>query len=485
VDESSPVQVFPRKGNASSTAVLFAGTVAGQLIALLFAPALTRLYEPGTFGSYAVFTSILSVIAVVATLRFDLAIPVAKTEPDASALAVLATGAIGLACIVAAVVAALSGALFSIENEFYTALYIGLLPLAVLLMAWSQVAAFVATRQKAFSQLALSRLVASLFGSITQTVLGLFQFGVIGLVSGFLTGIAAGILVFYRLLYSTIVRFFVSGQRDRLREVAKEYRAFPLYSTWGALLNVLSYHLPLLIISRIFGSVITGYFSLSSRFIFIPLQLIGAAVGQVFLGNAAAAFKERRLAAMVLRLFTILSGIALIVVLPCGCLAPEAFQLVFGAEWAPAGRFASYLTPWLAVLLTGTPLSSVTVVTHRQRGEMKFQVILFASRCATLLIAPRFVGADVTIALFAGISALLWLFYNGWILMLAEVDLTAVGEVLAKGFLMTIPALFYAYWLKGTVLAPGGGRIAAGLGFVLLLGGLSLVYRRMVMKHVH
>ena len=449
---------------------------------VLFAPLLTRFYEPGTFGIYAVFTSLLSVIAVVSTLRFDLAIPVAKRDSEAATLCGLAIGSALLTALLVACVGLISGKL-SPRVPNHSFLYGVLLPLALCGTALTQVASYLGTREKAFSRLSLSRFVTGLFGPSTQAFVGPFHVGIFGLVAGLLCGLSAGVVVFFQTLKHWLVALVRNFSKESVFKVIADYKSFPLFSTWGALLNVLSFHLPLLLVSRSFGAVVTGHLALSTRFIFLPLQLVTSAVGQVFLGNASAALNEGRLGSAVLRLFARLNGAACILVLPLGCLAPEGFQLIFGPDWAPAGRFASYLAPWLAMLVTGSPLSSVSVVTHRQRGEFYFQIALFTSRTAALVVGPRYLGVDATIALFAGASAVLWLYYNVWILNVAGVNMRVVGKIVMTSLLTSLPAVFAAVYLKGLMLDPGLTRVFAVTFFLALLAGLLLVYHQFVKRY--
>jgi O-antigen/teichoic acid export membrane protein len=69
--------------------VLVGGTVGAQVIMVLAAPVLTRLYTPQDFGLLAVFAALLSIVVVVASLRYELAIPLPHDDREAAALLVL------------------------------------------------------------------------------------------------------------------------------------------------------------------------------------------------------------------------------------------------------------------------------------------------------------------------------------------------------------------------------------------------------------
>ena len=56
------------------------------MITVAAAPILTRLYGPESFGVLATFASILALLNVVSSLRYELAIAVPEDDEDAIAL---------------------------------------------------------------------------------------------------------------------------------------------------------------------------------------------------------------------------------------------------------------------------------------------------------------------------------------------------------------------------------------------------------------
>lgn len=79
---------------ARSVAVLAGGTALGQGLAVLASPFLTRLCTPSGFGVLSAYTAIFSILVVVASLRYELAIPLPEDDETAANLLVLS----GLIC---------------------------------------------------------------------------------------------------------------------------------------------------------------------------------------------------------------------------------------------------------------------------------------------------------------------------------------------------------------------------------------------------
>ena len=66
--------ILPKGRFARSVAVVTAGAALGQGLVLVSAPLLTRLYTPADFGVLAVYGSLVSLVAVVSAMRYELAI---------------------------------------------------------------------------------------------------------------------------------------------------------------------------------------------------------------------------------------------------------------------------------------------------------------------------------------------------------------------------------------------------------------------------
>ena len=69
--------------------VLAAAYVLSQAIWLGSAPILTRLYSPDDFGLWALFTTIVSILTTIATLRYEFAIVLPRGERETSNVIVL------------------------------------------------------------------------------------------------------------------------------------------------------------------------------------------------------------------------------------------------------------------------------------------------------------------------------------------------------------------------------------------------------------
>src|SRR5690606_29226339 len=96
--------LFPKHSLARGVGVLVSGTAGAQLLLIVAAPLLSRLYTPSEFGLLAVFTALLSVSTVLASGRYELAIPLPEKDKDAKHLL-----ALSLICVTISTLAVLMG----------------------------------------------------------------------------------------------------------------------------------------------------------------------------------------------------------------------------------------------------------------------------------------------------------------------------------------------------------------------------------------
>ena len=184
--------LFPRSGFARNVIMMSSATGAGQAIAILAAPILTRLYTPGDFGVLGIFAAILGIVSVVASLRYEQAIPLPRRPGLAANVLVLAISIVVATSLVSGaviVVFARDIAAWTNIPAQFRILY--LIPLGVLLAGTYQVLNNWAVRQRSFGRIAGTTLLQGGSSTATQLALGILTSGPSGLVAGQILGRSA------------------------------------------------------------------------------------------------------------------------------------------------------------------------------------------------------------------------------------------------------------------------------------------------------
>lgn len=377
-------------------------------------PVLSRLYSPTDFSMLAVFAGLVSIVSVVACLRFDVAIALPEEHEEALRLLALALGAAALCSIGVLSVVLLAPAWVAQRlNQPGLQGYLWLLPLGVFLAGSYGALQMWFVREKAFSLIARSRIAQSTASAGTQIVSGAMAMGPGGLLLGHTmnTG-AACLLLGYRLMGRHSVRASLrSMSLHQLRQTFRRYDRFPKYSTFEALCNSAAIHLPIIMIAALAAPKEAGYLMLATYVMQAPMALIGAAVGQVYLAGAAEKHREGQLGAFTAEVLGGLLKTGAGPLLAAGIASPVMFGLVFGANWERSGVLVAWMTPWFVLQFLSTPISMALHVTGHQRTAFALQLIGLVLRVLMVYLAATFAQTHMSewYAVSGGLFYLLYL----------------------------------------------------------------------------
>lgn len=397
-----------------SVAVLVGGTAMGHGITAAALPVLSRLYSPTDFSMLAVFAGLVSIVSVVACLRFDVAVALPEEHEEALRLLALALGSAAVCSLgVLAVVLLAPDWIAQRLNQPGLRSYLWLLPLSVLLGGGYSALQMWFVREKAFSLIARSRIAQSTASAGTQIASGAMAMGPGGLLLGHAmnTG-AACVLLGYRLLVGPGVHLALRRMSwHELRRTFKRYDRFPKYSTFEALCNSAAIHLPVIMIAALAAPKEAGYLMLATYVMQAPMALIGAAVGQVYLAGAAERHRQGQLSGFTADVLGGLLKTGTGPLLAAGIASPALFGLIFGLGWERAGVLVAWMTPWFILQFLSTPISMALHVTGHQRTALALQLFGLALRVLMVYLAATFDQTHVSewYAVSGGLFYLLYL----------------------------------------------------------------------------
>ncbi|WP_032870866.1 oligosaccharide flippase family protein [Acinetobacter sp. 1000160] len=389
-----------------NTAVMAGGAAGSQLLLVIATPIITRLYTPQDFGVLAIYIGILALFCVIASFRYEMAIPIPERDEEAIDLVFLSLILVGFTALISCLLIGIWGEsiAFFLQEPRLKGLF-WLLPLGVLFVGTYQILNKYAIREKLFKSVAVTRINQSITILIIQ-LLG-YKLGAMALILAQSIGQGAGAFT----LSKGIVSRLKSSNRRRIISVAKKYRRFPLYSSWAGLLNTSGAQLPPLAFASLFSSQVAGYYTLAFGLVTAPITLLASAVGNVFLSDAAKTWREGSLGTTISFVHNKLANMAMPVIITLIFVIPDIFAWVFGERWATAGLFAQWMLPWIYLVFVTAPLSTTYEVIGKQSEYLIFQFTLFIVRLCAILYGAYLNDLKYTIVLFSLSSALCWLFF--------------------------------------------------------------------------
>jgi O-antigen/teichoic acid export membrane protein len=388
-----------------NVAVLAGSTAIGQLLSVIITPFVTRLYKPEDFGLVAVYTSMSGFIAAVVCLSYQYAILPPDEDLDAAnVLALCLLLAVGFSVVTVPVIYFWRGDIAGRLGEPRLACYLWLLPLSTLFIGFYKTFNFWATRREAFSHVAKTDLSRSIGSVIAKLGLGILGFRPLGLFIGVIMSEGIGMGSLLRLAWLRDQQIFRLVTFSGIKREFRRYVRFPLFTTPTALVNAAGTNLPVMLLATLYGTQVTGWFSLAHRLIIIPTTLVGAAVGRVYLGKITSLVHTNPEEMYVFFIKTVKRLIFISILLGFSFIVGGAFfiPLLFGREWNETGVYLQLLSFSFIAGFVATPVSQIFSLLERQDLAFFWNIIRFivvtTSLCGAKLLE---LSARLAILLFS------------------------------------------------------------------------------------
>ncbi len=364
-----------------SASVLITGTVIAQLISILLQPLLRRLFSAETFGTYSVYLSVVGIIAIVASLRYDDAIVLPKKDKESANVLFLSLISNFIINVILFLIILIWGkriiVLLNIPSSFpISILYF--IPLSVFLYNSYQCFNYWLIRKKKYYPVSFNKLIRRGSEGAFQISFALMK-NQKGLIFSDIIGQSANVVttVFQGFKYGFNLKFI---SVSKLKYVLKKYSDFPKYNLIPALMSTCSFFLPPIFINKFFTAENTGYFDLSKLLLSIPLALVATAVSNVILQRIAEKFQNRDSFVNELKpvLFIVIaiSFTELLVILLFGV---QIFKFAFGENWAVSGDISKILVWSFAFNFFVSSFSSVFISMQKIKTYSAWQFFYFLS----------------------------------------------------------------------------------------------------------
>lgn len=373
------VKILKKNHLIKNISTIVRGTVIGQGLVFLLSPIITRIYTPQDFGIYTIYFSLLSILATICTLRFDVAIPIPKKKIEAFSLAFVALISLIFFSLGTAILNFFFGhSIASLLKAEALDKYLWIMPFSILAYGIYYTLTYLLIRQRQFPTIGNTKIIQGVSLGSTQILIGLLNFKPLGLILGQAAGHLTAATTFIYAICHTNQRTIRRIKPCFLIACIRRYQRFPLLSMPASLINALGLFLPALAVSAIYGPKIAGWYGLATQVIGVPLGLIGQAIGQVYLGEGAALKNKGQYQALN-QLYkktmrqTFFLGLPFIML--TALLGPNLFGLVFGSEWSHAGVFARVLSAMFLLEFSIIGVSQNFSIFERQEMAVYWNLI--------------------------------------------------------------------------------------------------------------
>jgi len=259
-----------------SLTVLLSGTLIAQAIGYAIAPILTRLYDTAEMGELALYMRITGFVAAMATLRYELAVPLPKNEGHSYLLyrlSLLLGVIVLLICGTILTLFVLSGVAPKFELWYVVMIVIGSACLILINVGtnWS-------IRTGTFALISKQKIYNSFISNGLKWFFAVFSWSYFGLILATVLGYVFSSFSFLKNF--TKIRGKYKGYVSKRKTFAlmKEHKEFPLLNLPHVIVDNGRDMLVATLIFAYFSDSIFGSFSHSYNMLRIPIMLVGVSL---------------------------------------------------------------------------------------------------------------------------------------------------------------------------------------------------------------
>ena len=380
---------------ARNVAVVATGTAGAQAIAMAFSPAITRIYGPETFGAMGTFIAIFEMVSPLAALSYPLAMVLPKQDSDAIGLAKISLWIALLTSLITALVLILfKTPIVEAFNLHAIEPYLLILPVTMFFSVLMTISSQWTIRKRLFNLKAKSAILQAFIIGLMKAGLGLLNPSAVILI---------GTTSFGYLLQAILIGV---GVREKNKEdkpsklsnyeatgLLKQYKDFAYYRSPQIFLNSVGQSLPILMLANLFTPAAVGFYVLARTVLFVPSNLIGTSVAEVFYPKFVETIRNGESGKKLLvKACATLAAIGSLPYLVLIALGPWLFALIFGADWKEAGEYSRWMSIWLFVVLVTRPIIAAIPALSLQGLFLAFEAIAVLIRVLAILIGYLWTG---------------------------------------------------------------------------------------------
>jgi len=388
------IQMVPKGSFIENVLILMTGTTIAQAIMIAISPIFTRIYTPYEFGTYALYMAIVSIVSVMATGKYELAVMLPENEEGAvnvSALCILVSSTVSSVMLLAIWIFNEPITKSLGNSELSVLLYF--IPLIVLMTGIYSTFNYWSNRKRQYKRLAISKIFQSISNAGISIGMGFAGFGASGLILGVIGSqiVATGVLGWQVLKeYKSKIKFVM---KEKITLEANRYIDFPKYSIPSDFINVVSNQMPIFLLSVYFNDTIVGFYSLTQRVLAIPIGFIAVSILDVFKQRASNDYMlYGNCKDIYIKTFKSLVFFTIIPFILFFFTAPYMFAFIFGTNWRIAGEYAQILSVMYALKFISSPLSYMYYIAEKQQEDFLLHIYIGVSTFLALILGNYIFG---------------------------------------------------------------------------------------------
>ncbi|WP_158233017.1 MULTISPECIES: lipopolysaccharide biosynthesis protein [unclassified Sporosarcina] len=375
-----------KNGFIQSIMVLAKGSIISQLIVVLTAPIITRLFTPNDIGMYTYILSVFFIFMPIINGRYDMSIVTEKKFLNVIALIKLSLYICAIASLVISI-----GLYFYFEQKFFNSKESFYMSIYLFLLLFSggviNILNSYNNRHREYKLISSVIVFRSLAQNIGAVFLGIVKLDLLGLLISYLAGQFLGIKK-QSIHLKTHLKDILKVPKSQLLWVSKVHYRQPYYSVPAIFLNNFSFFSITFFLGSLYGMAQVGFYSISIRILGLPLSVISGNVSKVFFESAAREYEEEGNFFKSFKkatIFLVLIAIPMMIIMYT--VIPKLTILIFGENWGESGVYIKALALMYSIRFIVSTLTPGLIVAQKQKIELYLQILFAVSSIFTYFIA--------------------------------------------------------------------------------------------------
>ncbi len=382
---------------------LMTGTLIGQLLIILTLPFISRIYTPEQFGNYSNLIAIISILGVITTLRYDIAMAITNKDEERNNLLYLSVILNTIICILILIILLITSFIF----DYFSFIQVIYIFVSVFILGIVQILTSYNSSLGNFKKISYTKFSQSLVQVVVQ-LLGVFsKNNLIFLFAGYLLGRSNGIFILYNSSKKKIDKKNMSF--ENIINLSKKYRNYPIYGLPSSLLNSFTSNIMIILTLFVYGGYYAGIYGFITRMTSAPLQLISKSYN-----NALFKLAHEKNTKNFKKIYTLTSGFIVglfaIIISIYSIIDINIFEIIFGEKWKGVDEVFLPL-----LILTGfqysiIPVTELLTILNKQKLRLFWDFIKIV---LTISLFIYTFNSEITfnnfIVIFSVMSAILYL----------------------------------------------------------------------------
>ncbi|CAK1709921.1 lipopolysaccharide biosynthesis protein [Vibrio crassostreae] len=355
--------------------------VFSQILIVIFIPILARIYKPEDFALATLFLGVASCFVSISSLRLSVTIPIAENKEEKGRALVLSASIV----ILLSLLFFIFSKTWPIFDDIGLGKYKNVIFAYMMVLSFNSILTGVIISSGNYNFIGGSKVLTSVVLNFSRLFISY-------------AGLSSGLI--YSLIISEVIAFFVLlyGSRTAIKNYTlnhkfvkkdyvlfiRKYKDYPKYQVLSQFVLISSQYAPVFMMSKSYSAMQIGFFVMANNLVSMPVNSIGLALSQIYLGEYRKQEKRRKIfkhSIFIVLLFMISSLPFVFILYIWG---ESIVEFILGEQWKKAAPLISMLIFLGAAKLCMAVISQSLNIFKAQKLQLGINILFFFSSYLSL-----------------------------------------------------------------------------------------------------